>query len=158
MNGRLKQPLIHTTPNKSTGHPESGRAALDVKAKKKKSEPGGSQIKDLLDATEERKTRNPERSQSERRENKNNNSSFQIQLQLIIELKILFYFSPLLHEYSKSPHSGCLRVQKDDTLPACVLRIRCLTLRLSKILKKSSTVVPRPCGFEPTRCLDVSKK
>ena len=109
---------------------------------KKKSEPGGSQIKDLLDATEERKTRNPERSQSERRENKNNNSSFQIQLQLIIELKILFYFSPLLHEYSKSPHSGCLRIQNDDTLPACVLRIRCLTLRLSKILKKSSTVAP----------------
>ena len=66
--------------NKSIGHPESGRAALNVKKQKKKSEPGGSQIKDLLDATEERKTRNPERLESERRENKNNNFLFQIQL------------------------------------------------------------------------------
>ena len=134
---------------------------------KKKSEPGGSQIKDLLDATEERKTRNPERSQSERRENKNNNSFVSNSITLITELKILFYFSPLLHEYSKSPHSGCLRIQKDDTLPACVRRIRCLTLRLSKILEKSSTakkikkpystwdslVVPYQSTDQAQRCL-----
>ena len=36
MNGRKKQPLIHTTPNKSTGHPESDKLAFDVKAKKEK--------------------------------------------------------------------------------------------------------------------------
>ena len=116
---------------------------------KKKSEPGGSQIKDLLDATEERKTRNPERSQSERRENKNNNSFVSNSITLITELKILFYFSPLLHEYSKSPHSGCLRIQKDDTLPACVLRIRCLTLRLSKILKNKFDRCTDRAGSNP---------
>ena len=36
MNGWKKQPLIHTTPNKSTGHPESDWLALGVKAKKEK--------------------------------------------------------------------------------------------------------------------------
>ena len=37
--------------NKSTGHPESDQLALDVKKQKKKSEPGGSLIKNLLDVT-----------------------------------------------------------------------------------------------------------
>ena len=44
---RLNKPLNRTTPmNKSTGHPESGRAALDVKAKKNKSEAEASLMRD----------------------------------------------------------------------------------------------------------------
>ena len=66
----MKQPLIHTTPKKSTGHPELGRPASDVKAKKKKSETEVSQIKDLLEVTEEQKPATPRGLQSKRREAK----------------------------------------------------------------------------------------
>jgi hypothetical protein len=43
----VKQPFIRTTPNlnKSTGHPESRRAALAEKAKKNKSEAEASLMK-----------------------------------------------------------------------------------------------------------------
>jgi len=64
----LKQPFIHTTPNKSTGHPELERPASDVRKQKKKSESEDSQIKNLLDATEEQKPATPRGSQSKRRE------------------------------------------------------------------------------------------
>ena len=44
---RLNKPLNRTTPmNKSTGHPESGHEALDVKAKKNKSEAEASLMRD----------------------------------------------------------------------------------------------------------------
>ena len=44
---RLNKPLNRTTPmNKSTGHPESGRAAFGVKAKKNKSEAEASLMND----------------------------------------------------------------------------------------------------------------
>ena len=68
LNGRLKQPLIHTTPNKSTGHPELGRPAFDVRKQKKKSESEDSQCKNLLCVTEEQKPATPRGLQSKRRE------------------------------------------------------------------------------------------
>ena len=46
-----KQPLIHTTPKKSTGHPGSDSLALGVKAKKEK-RIQDSLIKHLLDVTQ----------------------------------------------------------------------------------------------------------
>ena len=46
-----KQPLIHTTPKKSTGHPGSDSLALGVKAKKEK-RINDSLIKHLLDVTQ----------------------------------------------------------------------------------------------------------
>ena len=48
-----KQPLIHTTPKKSTGHPGSDSLALHVKAKKEK-RIKDSLIKHLLDVTQKR--------------------------------------------------------------------------------------------------------
>ena len=51
--------MIHTTPKKSTGHPETDNEAHDEKAKKEK-RTNDSLIKHLLDATQKQKLQ-PER-------------------------------------------------------------------------------------------------
>ena len=114
LNGRLKQPLIHTTPRRSTGHPELGRPASDVKKQKKKSESEDSQIKNLLGVTEEHSTCYPER--FTKQEERSIKIKFICKNSITFNLNSKFYFISLLCFMSIAiHHTAAALVSKNTT-------------------------------------------
>ena len=103
MDGWKKQPLIHTTPRTRAQVIQSRTSWHSMIKQKKKSEPGGSLVKHLLDVTRKRKPATREVVTKQRGKKIKflkfwNQHWFQ---------KIYFYFFPLLHEYRGSdPRPG----------------------------------------------------